>query len=146
MQTVLQDIRYGFRVPLKKAGLFGIVVFTLALGIGANDAIFSVVNTALVRTLPLLEPDRLTTSWGSAPEKSLEVEVPQGPFANYRERSHAFEGVAAYDTRGQSPILAAEPERSNCGNHTFYIDTMREIAAQLKVQRYQKPLNPRSAL
>lgn len=120
MQTILQDLRYGMRLLLKKPGFTVIAVLTLALGIGANTAIFSVVNAVLLRPLPLLEPDRLATFWLSAPEKGLtEVNVPQGLFSLYRERSHAFESMAAYDTGSLSLTGAGEPERLSCANVTF---------------------------
>ena len=120
MQTLLQDVRYGLRILLKKPSFTAIAVLTLALGIGANTAIFSVVNAVLLRPLPLLEPDRLATFWLSAPEKGLtEVNVPQGMFAYYRERSHAFESMAAYDTGSLSLTGAGEPERLSCANITF---------------------------
>ena len=120
MQTLLQDVRYGLRILLKKPSFTAIAVLTLALGIGANTAIFSVVNGVLLRPLPLLEPDRLATFWLSAPEKGLtEVNIPQGLFSYYRERSHAFESMAAYDTGSLSLTGAGEPERLSCANITF---------------------------
>ena len=120
MQTLLQDVRYGLRILLKKPSFTAIAVLTLALGIGANTAIFSVVNAVLLRPLPLLEPERLATFWLSAPEKGLtEVNIPQGLFSYYRERSHAFESMAAYDTGSLSLTGAGEPERLSCANITF---------------------------
>ena len=97
MGTLWQDIRYGVRMLLKRPAYTAIAVLTLALGIGANSAIFSVVNAVLLRPLPFSEPDRLVYAEGadlSSGEKGGAISPPD--FLDYREQNHVFERFAAF--------------------------------------------------
>src|SRR5260370_205729 len=95
MYTLLQDFRFAFRQLLKNSGFTAVAVFTLALGIGANTAIFSVVNTVLLRPLPYPQADRLVTLWERSSERGLEEGLVSGPnFLDWREQNHVFEEMA----------------------------------------------------
>ena len=106
MQTLLQDLRYGARMLLKRPGFTLIAVITLALGIGANAAIFSVVNAVLLRPLPFKDPERLVWVWakiGQANHSPVE-------FLAYQAQQTSFTEMAAYRNMLFTVTGAGEPE------------------------------------
>ena len=110
----LQDLRYGIRMLRMRPGFTAITVLTLALGIGANTAIFSVVNSVLLRPLPYPDSERLVSFWGTAPEKRLPVvNLPDALFVFLHEQSKTFEKLAAYASGGASLTGSGDPERVN---------------------------------
>jgi putative ABC transport system permease protein len=101
MDTLVQDLKYGLRTLLKNPGFTTVAVLALALGIGANTAIFSVVNAVLLRPLPYPDPDRLMTVW----ENNLKLGwhedvVSPANFLDWRAQNTVFESMAAYSRRG----------------------------------------------
>src|SRR5215216_6685726 len=111
MDSIIKDIRFAVRGLLKRPAFAAIAVLTLALGIGANTAIFSVVNAVLLRPLPIKEPDRLMTFWHSAPAKGLShVDLNDALFAYYRDRTRTFESMAAYEGGEFALTGGGEPE------------------------------------
>src|SRR4029079_1898422 len=76
METLLQDLRFAGRTLLKRPVFTAIAILTLALGIGANTAIFSVVDSVLLAPLPFRDPGRLTMIWASNPELARQVGLP----------------------------------------------------------------------
>src|SRR5262245_64800128 len=96
MQTIWQDLRYGSRMLLKRPGFTLIAVITLALGIGANTAIFSVVNGVLLRPLPFKEPDRLVMIRETWLPKFPEFSVSPGNFLDWKRQNTVFERLVAF--------------------------------------------------
>src|SRR5262245_43142488 len=113
MQTFWQDLRFGARMLLKSPGVTLIAVLTLALGIGANVAIFSVVNAVLIRPLPFAKPDRLVLAWGSIRNGSNRASVSPLDYLDYRAQNGVFEQFAAMMTLPTFTNLtgSGEPER-----------------------------------
>ena len=113
MQTLWQDLRYGVRMLRGKPGFTLVAVITLALGIGANTALFSVVNAVLLRSLPYKEPARLMTVW-EAFLNAPGVQNPVAPsnFIDWRDQNTSFEDMVAYSTGDASLTEAGGPEKA----------------------------------
>ena len=105
METLLQDVRYGVRMLGKKPGFSAIAVLTLALGIGATTAIFTVVNAVVLRPLPYPDADRLV-----AIGQQYRGDTPGGAgepkFLFWREQSQSFEALACYSSFGSAGGIA----------------------------------------
>ncbi|MBD0372278.1 MAG: ABC transporter permease [Pyrinomonadaceae bacterium] len=100
MGKLWQDLQYTFRMLWKDKGFAAIAILTLALGIGANTAIFSVVDAALLRPLPYREPARLVHLWEATTQKQFnEREASYPDYLDWKEQNHVFEGVAGYQRR-----------------------------------------------
>src|SRR4051812_25190672 len=109
MQTFVQDVRYGIRMLLRSPGSTAIAVLTLALGIGANTGIFSVVNAVILRPLPYPEPGQLVrvfTVFPTQPHFPISV----ADFYDYRQRDDAFASSALYAERDLDLTLGDRPE------------------------------------
>jgi putative ABC transport system permease protein len=116
MLMLWQDVRYGLRMLAKSRGFSAVVVLTLALGIGANTAIFSVVSAVLLRPLPFPEPDGLVDLLrvdSRTGEKSRAQSYPD--FADLRAQSTSFEAVAAYDQGSATMTGTGDPIHLNTG-------------------------------
>jgi putative ABC transport system permease protein len=97
METLVKDIRYGIKGLARNPGFTAIAVITLALGIGANTAIFSVVNGVLLRPLPFDDPERIVWLWDTQPQlPTAPAAVPD--FLDWKDQNHSFESLAAYQS------------------------------------------------
>ena len=112
MRTLLQDLRYGIRMLLKQPGFTVVAIITLALGIGANTAIFSVVNGLLLRPLPYRDADRLAIIWTHSPGANVAQDWPSpGQYSAIKSQTSIFEDLAI--AQGGSANLTGQtvPER-----------------------------------
>ncbi|MCA1817261.1 MAG: ABC transporter permease [Acidobacteria bacterium] len=110
MTTLWQDIKYGVRMLLKSPGFAVVTVLALALGIGANTAIFSVVNGVLLKPLPFRTADRLTFL-GEWSEQVPNMSVSYPNYQDWRAQNQSFEELAAFRSNGYVLTGAGEPER-----------------------------------
>jgi putative ABC transport system permease protein len=111
METLLQDLRFGLRTMLKNPGFTAVAVVALALGIGANTAIFSVVNAILLRPLAFKEPERLVTVAHAYPKLNLMAPVSPPGFVDYRDRGQVFESATVSSGAGFNLTDQGEAER-----------------------------------
>ena len=113
METLIQDVRYGVRMMRKRPGFTAVVVLTLALGIGANTAIFSVVNAVLLRPLPYRNAERLVWVAGNIRGGTNRASVSPPDYVDYRAQNTVFEEFATSTSVPNAVNLtgAGEPER-----------------------------------
>jgi putative ABC transport system permease protein len=112
LSSFLRDLRYGFRTLARNPGFAFVSVLALALGIGANSAIFTVVNSVLLRPLRFEKPEQLIM----VRERNLKAGFPQfslspGNYAGFRDQNHSFSGIAAFGSQGLNLSGGGEPER-----------------------------------
>ena len=114
MNSLWQDLRYGARRLLQRPGFTAVATLTLALGIGANAAIFSVVNGVLLRSLPYKDPERLMMLW-EANDRVRNNHISHQNFTDWRAQQQSFEAISAYSGRWGAPETITggnEPERA----------------------------------
>src|SRR6267378_1073005 len=110
METLLQDLRYGFRMLAKRPAFTLVAMLTLAVGIGANTAIFSLVNAVLIRQLPFGHSEKLVWVWSTRIDRDKAFfSIPD--FIDYRARSQTLDKMAAFANWGASLTGTDEPER-----------------------------------
>src|SRR4029434_9819270 len=103
METLYQNLRYAIRLMRNRPGFSAVVVLTLGLGIGANTAVFTVVDAALIRALPYRDPDRLAHLWETnLQQQPMQREASYPDFLDFREQAQFFAQIAGYNGRNQT--------------------------------------------
>src|SRR5260370_42212313 len=112
MLTLLRDLRYSFRTLRKMPGFTVVALLVLALGIGANTAIFSVVNSVVLRPLPYPGADRLALIWETDLKDGIQREGPSSPnFLDWKEQSQSFEDMELLEVGTGTVTGDGEPEQ-----------------------------------
>ena len=112
LEAFAKDLRYALRALRKSPGFTVTALLTLALGIGASTALFSVINSVLLRPLPFPNADRLTIIWETSAQQNVKREGPAGPnFYDWREQSHLFQDLAAVELGSGTVTGLGEPRQ-----------------------------------
>jgi putative ABC transport system permease protein len=128
METLLQDIRYGLRMLLKTPSFSIVATIALALGIGANTAIFSVVNAVLLRPLPFTNSDQLMMVWETDASRGQVRGTASYPnFADWRDQNHVFERIASY--HGNDFIMTGRGESTRLQGAVVNADLFQLLGA-----------------
>ncbi len=133
MSTIWQDIRYGGRMLLMKPGFTLIAIITLALGIGANTAIFSVLNAVVLKPLPYDHPEQLVAVWESNPEKRGFEQAGVAPlnYLDWRHQNHVFAELLALRDQRYTLTGAGDPEQITGEDTTAGLFPMLRVKAAL---------------
>ena len=118
MKSFWQDVRYGIRVLAKSPGVTAVAVLTLALGIGANTAMFSVVNAVLLRPLAYREPDRIVTISSLWTRNARHGQVSAPDYHDWHDQATAFDSMAYYKGEECTAIFSGQPEYAHCAKFT----------------------------
>ena len=113
MEVLWQDLRFGWRMLRRSPGFAIVAVLTLAIGIGANAAIFSVINSVILRPLPFPESQRIVWIWETDENRNVHRGVAsQAEFLDWRDRNHSFEELAAWRELFFTLTGSGEPEQN----------------------------------
>jgi putative ABC transport system permease protein len=131
LETLWQDLRYGLRMLRKNPGFTVVAVLTLALGIGANTAIFSVANAALLRPLPCKNPERLAALWATSLEIGSRGQASPLDFVSWRMETQSFAAMAALRPGSVNLTERGEPVELQSGQISSGFFEMLGIAPEL---------------
>jgi len=133
VENFIQDTRYGLRMLAKNPGFTAVAMLTLALGIGANTAVFSLVDTILLRPLPYRNPEELVLVSETVPQMGGDTEVGMaaGEYLDYRDRNRSFAQAAAYETAGFNLTGEGTPLRVNAAAVTASVFQLLGVRPRL---------------
>src|ERR1700685_376438 len=132
MEHLLQDLRYGWRMLVQKPAFTIVAVLTLALGVGANTAIFSIVNAVLLRSLPYRDPDRLVRIFFNEPGVGLrDVRFSKPEMDDLQTRAGVFEDVSPIFEGSENLTGTKQPERVEGVNTSFSYFSMLGVIPQI---------------
>src|SRR5467141_5347642 len=110
VETCWQDLRFGLRTLRKSPGFTAVAVLTLALGIGATTAMFSAVDTFLLRVLPVKDPQQLVFIRATLPKGGTHGDFPYATFEALRDRNNSFSGMFSWDSSRVNAVLNGQAE------------------------------------
>jgi putative ABC transport system permease protein len=150
MENLLKDIRYGLRMIVKSPGFTIVAVLALALGIGANTAIFSVVNSVLLRALPFEQQEQLVQVWGTHVKRGTAKNPASYPdFADFRDQNQVFAHMAAY-TQSVAILTGVDaPEQLSgvtASGDLFAVLGARPLSGRAFTREDEQPNSPRVAV
>src|SRR6185369_17001165 len=132
MDSIIQDVRYAIRALAKRPGFTLVAVLTLALGIGANTAIFTAVDAALLRPFPYKNQDTLAHIWETSPRKDFsEHEASYPDYMDWREQNNSFEDLAGYSSGSVTITGSEQPERIQAARVTSSFFPLLGVEANL---------------
>jgi putative ABC transport system permease protein len=133
IENFLQDVRYGLRQLYRTPGFTAVAILTLALGIGANTAVFSLVDTILLRPLPYRNPEELVLVSETLPQMGGDTEVGMaaGEYLDYRDRNRSFVQTAAYEAAGFNLTGEGTPLRVNAAAVTASVFPLLSVPPRL---------------
>jgi putative ABC transport system permease protein len=148
--TLVQDIGFAIRILRKSAGFTAVAILTLGLGIGANTAIFSVVDAVLLRGLPYRDPGRLVWATNFIPRNGQTLVFPD-EYAAWRSQNHVFESIAAYSPSAEHTLTGeASPQRLRGGKVTASFLNVLGVNPQLGrnflAEEEDRPGGPKAVL
>ena len=147
MHQILQDFRYAARMLGKNAGLTAVIVLSLAIGIGANTAIFSVVDALLLRPLPYPEPDRLAVLWLRSPGINIPQDWPSpGQYIDMQKENRSFSEMSISVGRGGTLLGIDQPQSVDIlrtSSSLFHLLGARPLMGRLLLPEEDVPGRPR---